>query len=124
MVGDVHDLDKTPLEFLALQVKGQSFVLHQIRKMIGKLNDGLIVIWLSIILSVILLYKGFVVAIIRGYVKESEFDNAFLEDKMDIPRAPALGLILENVRKKLELVLKQKPVAQLPWFQLPWFQLP
>ena len=40
---------------------------------------------------------GFVVAIIRGYLKESDFESAFLEEKVDIPRAPSLGLLLDNV---------------------------
>ncbi len=40
---------------------------------------------------------GFVIAIIRGYLKESDFDDAFLKEKVDIPRAPALGLLLEDV---------------------------
>ncbi len=39
---------------------------------------------------------GFVIAIIRGYWKESDFDAAFLEEKIDIPRAPSQGLFLEN----------------------------
>ena len=37
------------------------------------------------------------VAIICGRVKEEEFDVAFQEDKFDIPKAPALGLLLEDV---------------------------
>ena len=34
----------------------------------------------------------------RGRLKEEEFEVAFKEEKFDIPKAPALGLLLENVR--------------------------
>ena len=36
MGGNVQDKDGKQLEFISLKVKGQSFVLHQIRKMIGE----------------------------------------------------------------------------------------
>lgn len=40
---------------------------------------------------------GFVIAIVRGLVKEEEFERVFKREKVDIPKAPALGLLLENV---------------------------
>jgi hypothetical protein len=33
----------------------------------------------------------------RGHLKEKEMVVAFQEDRIDIPRAPCLGLLLENV---------------------------
>ena len=53
---------------------GQSFMLHQIRKMIG-----------------------LVISIIRGYASEEIFARAFGADKVTIPKAPGLGLVLEYV---------------------------
>lgn len=62
------------IEFAVMRVKGQSFMLHQIRKMIG-----------------------LIIAIARGYASKSTMDKAFKENKLDIPRAPGLGLVLESV---------------------------
>ncbi|XP_038046355.1 tRNA pseudouridine synthase A-like [Patiria miniata] len=62
------------LEFVILRVRGQSFVLHQIRKMIG-----------------------LVIAIAKGFAPKDTLERAFGEDKLDIPRAPGLGLVLESV---------------------------
>ncbi|OAF69632.1 tRNA pseudouridine synthase 1 [Intoshia linei] len=62
------------IEFGTITIKGQSFMLHQIRKMIG-----------------------FVIAIIRGHLTENSFDTVFDKKKMDIPKAPGLGLRLESV---------------------------
>ena len=61
-------------EYISLKVQGQSFVLHQIRKMIGLL-----------------------IAVVRGHVSEEIFERCFLKEKVNIPRAPGLYLILENV---------------------------
>lgn len=49
-------------------------MMHQIRKMVG-----------------------LVIAISRGYVKEDIFQKAFSLEKLNIPRAPGLGLMLEFV---------------------------
>ena len=40
---------------------------------------------------------GFVIAVVRGLAKEEEFDKVFQREKVDIPKAPALGLLLDNV---------------------------
>lgn len=40
---------------------------------------------------------GFVIAIVRGRIEEAEFGRVFEEEKVDIPKAPSLGLLLENV---------------------------
>ena len=49
-------------------------MIHQIRKMVG-----------------------LVIAIVRGFAPETMVVEAFKKEKVDIPRAPALGLLLENV---------------------------
>ncbi|XP_078486931.1 pseudouridylate synthase 1 homolog [Ciona intestinalis] len=62
------------VEFITLTIKGQSFMLHQIRKMIGLL-----------------------IAMVNGLAKEQHFIRAFSEPLEDIPKAPGTGLVLEKV---------------------------
>ncbi|XP_065218514.1 pseudouridylate synthase 1 homolog isoform X2 [Planococcus citri] len=63
------------LELVTFLVKGQSFMLHQIRKMIGVL-----------------------MAIARGYVSPDYINKAFLANELlQLPVAPGLGLLLEQV---------------------------
>jgi len=62
------------LEMALLEVKGQSFMLHQIRKMIGM-----------------------VLAIVRGHCPDSTLELAWGAQRVDIPRAPGLGLMLDQV---------------------------
>nr|XP_033810192.1 tRNA pseudouridine synthase A-like isoform X3 [Geotrypetes seraphini] len=62
------------LEFTEIKVKGQSFMMHQIRKMIG-----------------------LVIAVMKGYESESIMERSWGEEKVDIPKAPGLGLVLEAV---------------------------
>jgi tRNA pseudouridine38-40 synthase len=63
------------IEHVILTVKGQSFVLNQIRKMIG-----------------------FVVAIMRGHIPESDFDIVFEKNKSYfVPMAPGTGLLLDKL---------------------------
>ncbi|PIK49468.1 putative tRNA pseudouridine synthase A, mitochondrial [Apostichopus japonicus] len=62
------------MEFAIMRVKGQSFMLHQIRKMIG-----------------------IIIAILRGFASKNTLEKAFESKKLDIPRAPGLGLVLESV---------------------------
>lgn len=62
------------LEFAVIKIKGQSFMLHQIRKMIGM-----------------------AIAILRGDAKESVISDTWNTDRIDVPRAPGLGLMLEEV---------------------------
>ncbi|EDV22990.1 uncharacterized protein TRIADDRAFT_57795 [Trichoplax adhaerens] len=59
------------LEFVTLTVKGQSFMLHQIRKMIGLM-----------------------IGIVRGDATIEAMEKAWEKDRVDIPRAPGLGLML------------------------------
>ncbi|XP_054095126.1 pseudouridylate synthase 1 homolog isoform X4 [Callithrix jacchus] len=62
------------LEFAVIRVKGQSFMMHQIRKMVG-----------------------LVVAIVKGYAPESLLERSWGTEKVDVPKAPGLGLVLERV---------------------------
>ncbi|OQR69580.1 tRNA pseudouridine synthase A, partial [Tropilaelaps mercedesae] len=61
-------------EYVQIRVKGQSFMLHQIRKMIG-----------------------LVIAIMRGHTTHAIIKRAWGPEKLDIPKAPSLGLMLEQV---------------------------
>ncbi|XP_034233679.1 tRNA pseudouridine synthase A-like [Thrips palmi] len=61
-------------EYIILTVKGQSFMQHHIRKMIG-----------------------LAIAVLRGYTVEETIQKAFKSDPLDIPKAPGLGLMLEEV---------------------------
>ncbi|KAM9307169.1 pseudouridylate synthase 1 homolog [Pholidichthys leucotaenia] len=62
------------LEFAVVSVRGQSFMMHQIRKMIG-----------------------LVIAVVRGHAPEDVMERSYGPDKVDVPKAPGLGLILERV---------------------------
>lgn len=62
------------LEFVVVRVKGQSFMLHQIRKMVGM-----------------------AVAVARGVAAPDAVDATWNVDRIDVPRAPGLGLMLEEV---------------------------
>lgn len=64
----------TNIEFAVMKVKGQSFMLHQIRKMIG-----------------------LTLAIIRGLSKSETLTRAFTAERIDVPMAPGLGLVLDQV---------------------------
>ncbi|XP_035453161.2 pseudouridylate synthase 1 homolog isoform X1 [Spodoptera frugiperda] len=62
------------MEFAVLLVKGQSFMLHQIRKMVG-----------------------LAIAVVRGHTDNSILEKAFGKEKVMIPTAPGLGLVLDTV---------------------------
>lgn len=62
------------VEFLVARVKGQSFMLHQIRKMVG-----------------------LAIAIMRGFANQDLITRAFGTERIDVPIAPGLGLLLEEV---------------------------
>ncbi|KAL4709127.1 hypothetical protein ACJJTC_014686 [Scirpophaga incertulas] len=62
------------MEFAVLLVKGQSFMLHQIRKMVG-----------------------LTIAVVRGLVDRSVMERVFTKEKVMIPTAPGLGLVLDMV---------------------------
>lgn len=61
-------------EFAVVTVRGQSFMLHQIRKMIG-----------------------LVIAVVKGYAGEEVMERSWGLQKVDVPKAPGLGLVLEKV---------------------------
>lgn len=62
------------IEFAMILVKGQSFMMHQIRKMIGLM-----------------------LAVVRELTSEETILRAFKEPRVDVPMAPGLGLILDQV---------------------------
>ncbi|XP_058982437.1 pseudouridylate synthase 1 homolog isoform X2 [Musca domestica] len=62
------------VEFITVKVKGQSFMLHQIRKMVG-----------------------LTIAIVRGHTDVATLDRALTEERLDLPMAPGLGLVLDTV---------------------------
>ncbi|XP_032688985.1 tRNA pseudouridine synthase A isoform X2 [Odontomachus brunneus] len=62
------------MEFVVLEIKGQSFMLHQIRKMVA-----------------------IIIAVARNIIPEETINEAFKMDKMEIPIAPSLGLCLCHV---------------------------
>ncbi|CAH8510596.1 unnamed protein product [Schistosoma turkestanicum] len=61
-------------QYTIIRITGQSFMLHQIRKMIG-----------------------LVLAILRGHATEDVLDIVFNEERVDVPKAPGLGLMLNQV---------------------------
>lgn len=65
---------KHGIELAVFKVKGQSFMLHQIRKMVG-----------------------LILAIVRGHTTAATLERAFGEARIDIPMAPGLGLVLDQV---------------------------
>ncbi|GAB0095004.1 tRNA pseudouridine synthase A [Sergentomyia squamirostris] len=62
------------VEFVVLRVKGQSFMMHQIRKMVG----------LALI-------------VIRGHAEIEVLHRAFTQARVNVPRAPGLGLVLDTL---------------------------
>lgn len=61
------------VEFCVINVKGQSFMMHQIRKMIG-----------------------LTLAVVRGVTTADTIARSFKENRIDIPMAPGLGLVLDQ----------------------------
>lgn len=62
------------VEFCTIIVKGQSFMMHQIRKMIG-----------------------LTIAVVRGVTTVDTITRSFEKARIDIPMAPGLGLVLDQV---------------------------
>lgn len=62
------------VQLAVLKVKGQSFMLHQIRKMVG-----------------------LTLAVLRGHTEAETISRAFGERRIDVPMAPGLGLVLDQV---------------------------
>lgn len=66
--------DNTEVEFARLKITGQSFMMHQIRKMVG-----------------------LVIAIMRGYKAPETISLALKQERVNIPQAPGLGLVLDRI---------------------------
>lgn len=62
------------VEFAVIQIRGRSFMMHQIRRMVGLL-----------------------LAVTRGVVDDNVFERAFSNSAMEIPTAPGHGLVLDEV---------------------------
>lgn len=71
LIGEGADAEKT--EWLSLKVHGQSFMMHQIRKMVGM-----------------------VTILVRSGGKLETMDDSFTESRYSIPKVPGLGLLLER----------------------------
>jgi len=71
LIGEGEDEEKT--EWLSMKVHGQSFMMHQIRKMIGMIT-----------------------LLVRCGSSLSTMDHSFGESKYSIPKVPGLGLLLER----------------------------
>ncbi|CAF9932768.1 MAG: tRNA pseudouridine synthase 1 [Alectoria fallacina] len=72
------NVDATPIiindtEWLSLKVWGQSFMMHQIRKMVSM-----------------------VALLVRCGCHESRIQDSYVTDRLSIPKAPSLGLLLER----------------------------
>ncbi|KAG5680661.1 hypothetical protein PVAND_010155 [Polypedilum vanderplanki] len=66
--------DGTEVEFSKIIIKGQSFMMHQIRRMVG-----------------------LVIAIMKGFAEPYLIAHAMQKEKFNVPQAPGLGLVLEKV---------------------------
>ncbi|XP_042898423.1 pseudouridylate synthase 1 homolog isoform X2 [Parasteatoda tepidariorum] len=66
--------ESSGIEFTVIQVKGQSFMLHQIRKMVG-----------------------LAIAYMRNLTGEDILKKTWENERIDIPKAPGLGLMLEEL---------------------------
>lgn len=62
------------LELCRIVIKGESFMMHQIRRMIG-----------------------FALAVIRGVVSDDMMQRSFTKEIFNAPTAPGLGLVLERL---------------------------
>ena len=71
LIGDGPDDEKT--EWLSLKVHGQSFMMHQIRKMVGMIT-----------------------LLVRSGSDLKTLDEAFTATRFSIPKVPGLGLLLER----------------------------
>lgn len=60
-------------EWLSLKVHGQSFMMHQIRKMVSM-----------------------VALVVRCGCHEGRLEDTYMQDRLSIPKAPGLGLLLER----------------------------
>lgn len=80
------------VEFAVIRIKGMSFMMHQIRKMIGLM-----------------------LAVVREVVDASVFVRAFSSHTLDIPTAPGLGLVLDQIH--YDHFNKRRDVQSIDWSQ-------
>ena len=71
--GETFIDNKTNLEFISIFLHGQSFMLHQIRKMIG-----------------------ITIAIMKRYAEREIIEKSFKPQTIETPKAPSLGLMLSR----------------------------
>lgn len=69
-----YPCNQDKIEFIVVRIKGQSFMMHQIRKMIGM-----------------------AIAVARGFATMDHIKRSMEKPFMDVPKAPGLGLMLEEV---------------------------
>ena len=70
---DAHPIVINETEWLSLKVWGQSFMMHQIRKMVSM-----------------------VALLVRCGCHEGRIQDSYMADRLSIPKAPSLGLLLEH----------------------------
>jgi len=80
------------MEWVSLKIHGQSFMLHQIRKMIGNFINIITIQWLKFTNT-----KGLVVTMMRYGIDPSILPKTFEKEKKHIPIAPGIGLFLHRV---------------------------
>jgi tRNA pseudouridine38-40 synthase len=81
------------LEWISCKVHGQSFMLHQIRKLMGESS------FILDVLNVILISvenQGLALLMVRTKTPATLISETYNALRMNIPRAPALGLLLER----------------------------
>lgn len=85
---------KEQIEFAVIRIHGRSFMMHQIRKMIGLL-----------------------LAVVREITDATVFERALSTQTVDIPTAPGLGLVLDRVHfNKYNKIFGSTPNRQpLTW---------
>ena len=62
-------------------------------------------------------FAGFMIAIMRGYINEDVIAEAFNKPKIDIPRAPGLGLLLDNLKYEGCKHYNSKVCEKLDWLE-------
>ncbi|XP_059485539.1 pseudouridylate synthase 1 homolog [Neocloeon triangulifer] len=70
----LEPFEEEGIEFIECRVKGQSFMMHQIRKMVA-----------------------LAIAVVKGIVEPEIIDKAYGALRLDLPMAPGLGLVLQEV---------------------------